>query len=48
MGNAFGYNIDNAFSRLFYPEITPDPTSEPTFDTHLGFPKERVERSKFT
>lgn len=47
MGNSFGNYGTNGYNLYFHPEIQPDPTKEPTFDSNLGFPNGRKERSKF-
>lgn len=44
MGNSFGNIPTSGFYLYFYPEITPDPREEPTFDPNLGFPNGRKER----
>lgn len=41
--------MSSGVKRYFYPEVTPDPAEQPSFDPLLGFPNGRPERvSKVT
>lgn len=44
MGNLVGHIPENGVNHFLYPEITPGPTEEPTFDPLLGFPDGRKKR----
>lgn len=47
MGNNLGYLPSNMYDLKFHPEVTPDPSEEPTFDPLLGFPNGRKPRGKW-
>ncbi|CAH1156012.1 unnamed protein product [Phaedon cochleariae] len=44
MGNAVGNIPQSGFNLYFYPEITPSPLEEPTFDPLMGFENGRKKR----
>lgn len=44
MGNTLGGNPKNGFNLYFHPDVTPDPSEEPTFKSEYGFEKARKER----